>query len=300
MLTQLSRLALTDGTDTVNLINISEGVDGAARFGYDVESTEIIIDGGDTKTLELGHTFQIVTLWDSDHKAQLSTWEQAKTPLQLSGYGVDGFVYWHDPVIFVYADTPAGSSQVFWIKATRTTPPGYDDAFRKTGGIQASKNLLGIYDREQGSSTLMAGTSLTGEPAAFIPRVFTAPDQELELGSTPSVPSYFNFLTETGDLDFVFPHPGATVTLSVNVVAHGGTFRLFMDARNVGGSTISTVNQAIAGTGVTSLSFTLPAGTYSVRAVIDIPVTGGAQDGDGITFNRPSLNIGSTRNYSRF
>jgi len=296
MLTQLSRLALTDGTNTVNLININEGVDGAARFGYSVEDTELIIDNGATKYLTLEHQIDIRTLWDSSHKAQLSTWEQAKTPLQLSGYGVDGFVYWHDPVIVGYADTPAGSSQVFWIKATRTTPPGYDSAFRKTGGIQAGKNLLSIFDREQGSSTLMAGIDAVG--SGLTNSFNTANGQQTITVDTEAALRTLSFSPGGSVSSYLFPYPGNQVTLSIDVVSFTANFSIGISFRNQADSQISSIAMTITGTGITTHTVTLPAGTFYIRPRVRVEAD--AQAGNELVFRRPSLNIGTTRNYSRF
>jgi len=297
MLTQLSRLALTDGTNTVNLININEGVDGAARFGYSVEDTELIIDNGATKYLTLEHQIDIRTLWDSDHKTQLSTWEQAKTPLQLSGYGVDGFVYWHDPVIVGYADTPAGSSQVFWIKATRTTPPGYDSNFRKTGGIQAGRNLLAIYDRERGSSTLMAGTNIVG---SGLTTSFNSSNgqQTVTVDSTASLRTISFSAIGSGNISFLYPYPDRQVTLSIDVISHTSNFGIDISIRDQADSQITSSSVNITANGIATHTVTLPASTVYIRPRLRIESD--AVAGNQIVFRRPALNIGSTRNYSRF
>ena len=303
MHTQLSRIAFADSSNNVvSLINIMDGVDGAEQFGYSLEDTrDLIIDNGATNPVALGHTIELRCLRDSTHIAQLNTWIGAQTPVRISGYGVDGFVYCHDRVLLTWADEQAGQASVIRIKATVETAPGHDSNFRRNGGIFASRNLLSMYDRERGSVELMAGTILSGETASFIPRVFTAPTQALELSATPTITSNFTFLTDSGGSNYLFPFPGVVVSLSINTVTVSGTsYRINIVPRNAAGTSLADVSTGISSTGVTTVSHTLPINTHQISCRISVVVTGGAQDGDAITFNRPSLNIGSTRNYSRF
>lgn len=96
MITLIKEIAIrpmgSDGAyDTVKLTNIMEGVDGAATFGYSLETVAVQVEDNQTQQYKHIHTFDVRVIEESSDSAIIDGWIATQTRVEIVGRGVDGF-----------------------------------------------------------------------------------------------------------------------------------------------------------------------------------------------------------------
>jgi hypothetical protein len=177
----LKELALLNTTtnEVVKLVNVMEGVEGSAVFGYDVESVAVQVSANRTQQYVNKHTLDIRVIDDADPTTQaiLTSWANSRgAKYKASGYGGDTFLLWDEPTEIVFSRQPDGIS-VRRLLMTLDAVPGYNsDGLGVTGGdfqpnsftgktfkmpVYAGANMLGLFDvfRPVSSSTEIDSSS---------------------------------------------------------------------------------------------------------------------------------------------
>ena len=83
-------LTVADAYNSVHLTNIMEGVDGAATFGYSLETVAVQVEDNQTQQYKHVHTFDIRVIEESSDVSIIDAWIASQTRVEISGRGLDG------------------------------------------------------------------------------------------------------------------------------------------------------------------------------------------------------------------
>lgn len=319
MILNLRKLALIQKDDTnnggsdtvVELININDGVDGAAVFGLVNEHDENQIEGGMVYTYAGNQTLDIRVLKPSAEAnsaysgqtllQQLKDWADNQTDLYVSGITIDGFVLFGDAqealyTIKIVANEQLSDNDIFALKITRKSDFGYNpDNGLYYGGFYAGKNALGMFAWGDADGD---GTADGWSVTRFTDTFDTANgEQDLTDDDTTNTNLF-------GRLVY-FPFVGESLTFSIDVNAfneYGGDYnpRLILAYFDKDDSLISTDTQSISSTGRVSLTATVPATTVSIAArFASQQVSAGSQPLD-VSLANPALRIDGGTTYTKF
>ena len=147
MLNLLSRIAVQN-TDTpssiATLTNIMDGVDGAAVFGYNVETEDVRTEDNQTQIYSHIHTLDIRVLETTADSAILDAIVSGTIKAKISGYSPDGFFIWDEPA-YIMRNKQYDNVLASAVMATQKSTPGFRGTPRKRP-VHAGANLLGVYD----------------------------------------------------------------------------------------------------------------------------------------------------------
>lgn len=102
MITLLKKIAIRPMDDLYNIVeltNIMEGVDGAATFGYSLETVAIQVEDNQTQQYKHTHTFDIRVLEESGDSSIIDGWIASQTKVQICGQGIDGLFFMDDVLL---------------------------------------------------------------------------------------------------------------------------------------------------------------------------------------------------------
>ena len=102
MITLLKQIGIRDRTDYKNsvvLTNIMEGVDGAATFGYSLETVAIQVEDNQTQQYKHIHTFDIRVIEESGDSSVIDAIIAAQKRVDIAGIGVDGYFQFNDVLL---------------------------------------------------------------------------------------------------------------------------------------------------------------------------------------------------------
>lgn len=96
MITLLKEIAIrplteADAYDSIKLTNIMEGVDGAATFGYSLETVAVQVEDNQTQQYKHVHTLDIRVIEESGDSAIIDVWIADQQRVEIVGRGIDGF-----------------------------------------------------------------------------------------------------------------------------------------------------------------------------------------------------------------
>ena len=83
--------AVSPYLNTVELVNVMEGVDGAATFGYSLETVAVQVEDNQTQQYKHIHTFDVRVLDAGGDNATIDGWIAEQKPVDIVGIGVDGY-----------------------------------------------------------------------------------------------------------------------------------------------------------------------------------------------------------------
>jgi len=83
--------AISPYLNTVELVNVMEGVDGAATFGYSLETVAVQVEDNQTQQYKHIHTFDVRVLDAGGDNATIDGWIAEQKPVDIVGIGVDGY-----------------------------------------------------------------------------------------------------------------------------------------------------------------------------------------------------------------
>ena len=87
----LTNPAVSPYFNTVELVNVMEGVDGAATFGYSLETVAVQVEDNQTQQYKHIHTFDVRVLDAGGDNATIDGWIAEQKPVDIVGIGVDGY-----------------------------------------------------------------------------------------------------------------------------------------------------------------------------------------------------------------
>ena len=96
MITLLKKIAIRpmgEPFNIVELVNIMEGVDGAAAFGYSLETIAIQVEDNQKQQYKHTHTFDVRVIDESADNALIDAWIADQKRVQIAGEGVDGLFF---------------------------------------------------------------------------------------------------------------------------------------------------------------------------------------------------------------
>lgn len=288
MIPLLSNVAVQDQTVVSNIVtldNIMSGVDGAATFGYTLETKNLEVNDKQKQQYAHTHTFDIRVIEpDSASEAILRAIRNNNRLVKVSGYSPDGFFLWDEPTLMV-EDKQFDEIVASALLLTHDTTIGYRGTEpNKKLAVYAGDNALALYDILSGNTTLN-GFSLVSSATGGV----VGDTQEL---ITPATTTENTVYLRSANI--FFPFVGIPITASANVVSiSGGAYKIGVEFVQSDGSTIiSTSRTSDVTTGVQSVTGTTPANTVYIRFVVTAGTTASA--GEDIDFKQPMLSLGRT------
>lgn len=263
------RVALTDGTTTLNLANVSEGVDGATFFIVSVEPREgVKYENGQTLHPGIRVSLDMRALRTSGVGTQLNTWATNLTALTITAISISGATI-VGPTTIVN-NQQFSTIEVVAVQATlELSGLDYVSGFRQ---YTSGSNLLGRFNQEAGNGTTLFGWTVDSGAASETGGAQTQTDGE------------------TYSQNVLFPFQGRSLTFSftVNTIT-GSNWKADLDYVAQNGSTVAANSTAltISGTGRQSLTVTTPSSSF-VYTRLRIYNDGGAPT-DAITFTTPAI-----------
>ena len=96
MITLIKEIAIRpldadEAFNSVKLTNIMEGVDGAATFGYSLETVSLKVEDNQTQQYKHIHTLDIRVIEESSDSAIIDAWITDQQRVEIVGRGLDGF-----------------------------------------------------------------------------------------------------------------------------------------------------------------------------------------------------------------
>ena len=271
-----TKLALTDGTDTVVLSNIADGVDGATFFILTVEPRDpLTVEDGQTLHNGQRYSFDMRALHASLAGTQLKTWATARTVLKATAITLNGAAI--SERLTISTNDQISSLRVIALQCSiEDTGRGYGKDGTK--GLALSTNLLAANNLLDGLSNLY-GFGVTGFTTSITGPVVTL---------TTSVGTD-TWLSNT----IFFPYPGYRIRVSLDFVSMDAGclvgVRFFSDAAGTA-SAISTVTTAYTTldefSRVVNPIITVPALTKAIRFVL---INSDASAGDEIEVSKPQI-----------
>jgi len=284
----LKELALLETTSNtlVKLVNVMEGVEGSAVFGYNTEDIAVQVNANQTLPYKTRHTLDIRVIDDATPATQATLTEWANTPglkFKASGYSGNEFLLWDEPTEIVFSRQP-DQIGVRRLTMTLDAKPGYNGADgSKKMPVYAGSNIMMLLNQFLGSSTHISGWS--GTMSGGGSTAFSAGTTTITLGSGTGTLVSYNYL---------FPFEAVPLTGSYRSNGGGGPIGAskisvsFLDASEVElsettGTTLTSGSGTFADSGVTAT------GTYYIRVKLFF-ASGFA--GSGTTMQRPALRLG--------
>jgi len=90
---------MDDPLNIVELVNIMEGVDGSAAFGYSLEATAIQVEDNQKQQYKHTHTFDVRVIEESGYNAIIDGWIADQKRVQICGQGIDGLFFMDDVLL---------------------------------------------------------------------------------------------------------------------------------------------------------------------------------------------------------
>lgn len=146
-------------TSFARLVNVMEGVDGSASFGYNVEEDAIAISDNQKVQRYHDHSLDVRLLNDPEAAAKIDAMDEG----YIAGYTPDGFLSFNKGTVL--GRNPQYDSNIVSAFSARTrTLAGYaNGANGLEKPVYAGRNLLGLYDVTQpNNQALFSGFDTSG------------------------------------------------------------------------------------------------------------------------------------------
>ena len=161
MITLLKKIAISNVSNlaqTVTLDNVMEGVDGAAAFGYSLETESIQVEDNQTQQYKHNHVFDIRVIDSDSDNSILDGFIADQTDVNITGLGING-------VLLIRNVKLARNKQYDGIiatavLATKTTSIGYyDNGIFTEQELFAGRNMLETYQLDFTKSNVAGAES---------------------------------------------------------------------------------------------------------------------------------------------
>ena len=318
MPTQLIKLALvdtsaiTDGGDpsTADIETFSifqEGAQDASRQVVSIEANTSLLENNREVITSKVYTIDVVGLYSQSKRSKLHTWSQDRTPLYITGYGLDGSVLYAYGAITVVEGFDGNAS--FRFRFQNESVGGYDASTSIHSSFMSyCHNGFSIYKWEQNPSGASLNPKMfgTSNPPIELDRTLSviASDPELLIGTpTRGWSSGWRVQCDAGDTFFNysrvwFPFSGVTVhfTIDTAISTGGSPTDSLISIRPKDENDVTLANFNIEFTSGTqkTISGELPADTQTILFTLR---TG---EDTTIVWNNPTWSIGSAKTYTEF
>lgn len=286
MPTQLSKLAITDGTTSLTFSIYQEGAEEASRQVISITPNTAVIENGREIITSKVYDLTLVGVYSSSSASQLQTWANASTDLDFSGYGLDGSILQGEGTI--QAVSGFEDNLAIKLSSQREALGGYNSSTGKhSSGLSYDKNGLALYKWGDADGNNKAdgweNTNGTGWN-------FSASGQ------------YFTTTAGTASIKrrLYFPFPNQRLYFNIDVAAYTdggvGQAAMYLEGFQIDGTTSTGLSNVTDITGVQAFQdyFDIPSGTVYVDVIVEL-----ATD-DEITFDEPTVQMNSTYSFTEF
>ena len=318
MPTQLVKLALidpsgiTDGDDPspadIETFSIfQEGAQDASRQVVSIEANTSVLENNREVITSKVYTIDVVGLYTQSKRSKLHTWSSNRTPLYISGYGLDGSILYAYGAITVVEGFDGNAS--FRFRFQTEAVGGYDASTSIHSSFMSySTNGFSFYKWEENPAGASSNPVLINgsQPPIELDRTLSvlASDPDLETGTpTASWSSGWRVQCDVGDLKLNysrvwFPFSGVTIyfTADTAVTAGASATNSFVSIRpkNNTGNNLANVSENFQSGTKQTVSVELPAGTQTILFALR---TG---EDTTIVWNNPKWSVGSVKPYTEF
>jgi hypothetical protein len=273
-------------SETTQLVNVMEGAEGSAVFGYNQTDSALTVANGQKQQFKQTHTVSLSVLpstGTSETKMDQIMFNPSSFPVKIAGMSDDTVLTWDEAVYLTQKDE-YGDTLTRNLNMTLDATIGYrGTAPLKKKPVYSGGNLLALYDVLSGSASVLNGFATSGTITASV----TGAVQTLTRGADAAA-----FLQSQ---PIFFPFAGETVTLSmfVNSTNAGYVFGFqFLDETGTEISVDTTTE-----TGATSRKFyttTIPVDTSFICARF----APGATAANNLVFQAPAIRLGALTAYT--
>lgn len=241
----LTNPAVSPYLNTVELVNVMEGVDGAATFGYSLETVAVQVEDNQTQQYKHIHTFDVRVLDAGGDNATIDGWIAEQKPVDIVGIGVDGYFQFDNVKLTrnkqydeVFASAFLATAQTMTSYTTgHVVPYWYRDGSNQERYIQfdpkphnklrafAGANLYDIYELDVSRSNISGYGGSVWQNGSYYSYVNSSNFNTNKITSNVSGKNVTLSRSTVGDSkDFMlyeeifFPFGGESLTASINVV----------------------------------------------------------------------------------
>jgi hypothetical protein len=279
----LKKLAVFDtvSEEVAELVNVMEGAEGSAVFGYNQAPAELQVADGQKLQHRINHTLDLSILppTGADATKVDALLSEEPRPVKIAGCSGDTFLLW-DEAAYLVQNPEYGDTLTRHFNMTLASTPGYRDGRQ---AVYAGANLLALYDVLSGDGTTLNGFSATGAITAST----SGPFQSLTRGATP----------ETGleSALMLFPFAGEFITLSMFVASANATYTFGFNFYDETGALVDTDTTTSSST-TSRVSWTtfMRDGAAFVTAFM----RPGNTNGNTLVFEAPAIRLAGQATYS--
>jgi hypothetical protein len=284
----LKKLAVfnTNSSEVTTLVNVMEGAEGSAVFGYNQTDSALVVANGQKQQFKQTHTVSLSILpptgtSETQMNAILASPESA--PVKLAGMSDDVFLLWDEQAYLVQKDE-YGDTLTRNLNMTKDATIGYrGDAPFKKKAVYSGGNLLALYDVLSGDGDVLNGFTTFGSITASC------------VGAVQSITRGADATAAVVSRPILFPFNGESLTLSMFVNSANAGYSFGIDFFDETETFISTSSESTTGaTSRKSMSAVVPSGT----AFISVFFRPGATTGNTLVFQAPALRLAGLTAYT--
>lgn len=286
----LKKLAVYDtvSEEVSTLVNVMEGAEGSAVFGYNVEDSALTVANGQKLQFKQTHTLSLSILPptgtdETQMNAILANPENK--PVLVAGMSDDTFLLF-DEENYLMQQNEYGDTITRKLTMTQDATIGYrGTAPLSKLPVYSGGNLLALYDVLSGSANVLNGFSLLNNATGSV----TGALQTITVGATTVGGTVY-----LRSANLLFPFAGEVLTASANFTAGDADFNIALEFVQANGTTIiSTSANAVALgdiPGRYTVQAIVPNNTVYVRFAITASAVGST---DFVTISAPAIRIGT-------
>ena len=285
----LKKLAvLNQGTDAVaQLVNVMEGAEGSAVFGYNVEDASLGVANGQKLQFKQTHTLSLSVLPPAGANATVMDAilaSESPVSVRVSGMSDDTFLLW-DNAGYLMQNDEYGDTITRHLTMTEVATIGYRGVAPATKlPVYSGVNALAIYNLNAGSTTALNGFTVAGGATGVTSSGGT---QVVTVGATVVANTvYF----ESNNIFFPFEGESLTVSMFVNVAFTPGSFAMGIQFLSDPTTVISTSSVGFSSGATGTRIFhtaTIPATTKYIR--MSVLSLSGILTGSAFTITTPMI-----------
>lgn len=280
----LKKLAVFDtvSEEVAELVNVMEGAEGSAVFGYNQAPADLQVADGQKLQHRINHTLDLSILppTGTEQTKVDALWNAVEPRLvKIAGCSGDTFLLWNDPTYLVQ-NTEYGDTLTRHFNMTLASTPGYRSGSQ---AVYAGANLLALYNVLSGDGTTLNGFATTGAITASTSGAI----QSLTRGATPDTGLESELL--------LFPFGGESITLSMFVTSANASYTFGFNFYDETGALVDTDTTSSSSTTsrVSHTTFMRDGSAY-VTAFF----RPGNTNGNTLVFQAPAIRLAGQTAYS--
>ena len=301
--------------NTVELVNVMEGVDGAATFGYSLETVAVQVEDNQTQQYKHIHTLDVRVLDAGGDNATIDAWIAEQKPVDIVGIGIDGYFQFDNVKLTrnkqydeVFASAFLATAETmtsytsphivpYWYYSSNLSAEKYIQATETKGHTKlrafAGANLYDIYDLDVSRSNINGAGGSVWQNGTYYPYTQDSDDNTNHLTSNVIDSSVKLIRPDVGDSlryalyeGIFFPFENESLTASINVVelnTGAGNTAAALRILEVGGNADINRTSTVEITEVGRTSFDIT--TTSNTRVVHLQVRPGVERDSNMTFD---------------